>query len=101
MKQLTSSMSQEGNALRISGPLTIGTVSAQLDITEQLATISIIDLAQVEAVDSAAVSLLLAWLRQAQQRSVTISFNNIPDNLLSLARLYGVAEFLPLSPAHS
>lgn len=56
----------------------------------------VIDLAQVESVDSAAVSLLLSWLRRAQRNNVAISFANIPDNLLSLARLYGVAELLPL-----
>jgi phospholipid transport system transporter-binding protein len=59
----------------------------------------VIDLAQVEAVDSAAVSLLLSWLRRAQRDQLAISFANVPDNLLSLARLYGVAELLPLSHA--
>jgi phospholipid transport system transporter-binding protein len=56
----------------------------------------VIDLKQVESVDSAAVSLLLSWLRRAQGKQVALAFANIPDNLLSLARLYGVAEFLPL-----
>ena len=96
MNPAASSISQEGNTLRISGPLTVETVGTQLDITQQLATSSIIDLAQVEAVDSAAVGLLLAWLRQAQRHNVVISFQNVPDNLLSLARLYGVADFLPV-----
>lgn len=56
----------------------------------------VVDLGNVEAVDSAAVSLLLSWLRRAQVNSVAISFSNVPANLLSLARLYGVAELLPL-----
>ena len=61
----------------------------------------VIDLAQVEAGDSAAVSLLLSWLRRAQREQLALSFANVPDNLMSLARLYGVAELLPLrhSPA--
>ena len=56
----------------------------------------VVDLAKVEAVDSAAVSLLLSWLRRAQRDQVAIFFANVPDNLMSLARLYGVAEMLPL-----
>ena len=58
----------------------------------------VIDLAQVEAVDSAAVSLLLSWLRRTQSNKVSIAFANAPENLLSLARLYGVLELLPLHP---
>lgn len=56
----------------------------------------VIDLAQVESVDSAAVSLLLSWMRRAQRNNMTLSFSNVPDNLMSLARLYGVADMLPL-----
>ena len=56
----------------------------------------VVDMSQVEAVDSAAVSLILAWLREAQRSQVTLCFSHVPDNLLSLTRLYGVAELLPL-----
>jgi phospholipid transport system transporter-binding protein len=57
----------------------------------------VIDLAHVEVADSAAVSLLLSWLRRAQRIRVVLSLVNVPDNLLSLAKLYGVAELLPCS----
>lgn len=56
----------------------------------------VIDLSQVKIVDSAAVSLLLSWLREAQQKNIKLCFAHIPENLSSLARLYGVAEMLPL-----
>lgn len=56
----------------------------------------VVDLAQVKTVDSAAVSLLLAWLREAQRSNMTLCYAHIPENLLSLARLYGVADMLPL-----
>jgi len=56
----------------------------------------VINLAQVETVDSAAVSLMLAWLREAQRSSVKLCFADVPENLLSLARLYGVVDMLPL-----
>ena len=39
---------------------------------------------------------MLAWVREAQRNKVKLSFEHIPENLLSLARLYDVAELLPL-----
>jgi len=56
----------------------------------------VVDLAQIEAVDSSAVSLMLAWLRAAQRSNVKLTFVNISDNLFSLAELYGVDETLLL-----
>lgn len=56
----------------------------------------VVDLAQVEAVDSSAVSVLLQWSRQARDNGVQLSFTNLPPNLSSLAKLYDVAEVLPI-----
>jgi phospholipid transport system transporter-binding protein len=84
------------NVLRVSGRLTIDTATALfnkgLPLTEGKELI--IDLAKVEAVDSSAVSLMLSWLRAAQRKQVKLSFVNVPENLQSLANLYGVAESL-------
>ena len=55
-----------------------------------------VDLSKVETVDSAAVSLLLAWVRQAQRHGIALSFTNVPQNLSSLANLYGVVDLLPI-----
>ncbi len=57
----------------------------------------LIDFARLEKVDSSAVSMMLVWLREAQRNQVNLCFINIPDNLLSLAKLYGVAELLSLN----
>ena len=57
------------------------------------------DLAGVDEVDSAAVSLLFAWLRQAGENNVSLVFVNLPANLASLATLYGVLDLIP-QPAH-
>lgn len=94
-------ISREGDRLQVSGRLTMETVTALYDAGLQPngGGVLEIDLGKVEAVDSAAVSLLLSWLRRAQRNNVTLSFANVPDNLLSLANLYGVAELLPLRPA--
>ncbi len=61
----------------------------------------LIDFARLEKVDSSAVSMMLVWLREAQRNKVNLRFVNVPGNLLSLARLYGVAELLPLGTTES
>lgn len=53
-----------------------------------------IDLADVTAVDSAAVATLLAWQRAARLRGTALDFLNLPANLESLVALYGVADLL-------
>ncbi|CAH1385813.1 STAS domain-containing protein [Candidatus Nitrotoga sp. M5] len=89
---------RDGGYVHVSSSLTIETVTTlfknglQSDKKMPL----VVDLAQVETVDSAAVSLLLSWLREAQRNSVELCFTNIPESLLSLARLYGVVDMLPL-----
>jgi phospholipid transport system transporter-binding protein len=54
-----------------------------------------IDMAAVTDVDSAAVSLLLEWQRQAAKRDTALHFINLPENVKSLASLYGVTDLLP------
>ncbi|BBJ23945.1 STAS domain-containing protein [Candidatus Nitrotoga sp. AM1P] len=88
----------DGGRMQVTSHLTIETVTSLfkngLPVSGE--TSLVVDLAKVETVDSAAVSLLLAWLREAQRSSVKLYFAHIPENLLSLARLYGVADMLPL-----
>jgi phospholipid transport system transporter-binding protein len=54
-----------------------------------------VDFSQVDAVDSSAVSMLLGWTRAAQRVKHDLQVRQLPEDLLSLARLYGVAELLP------
>jgi phospholipid transport system transporter-binding protein len=58
-----------------------------------------VDFSQLDKVDSSAVSLMLAWLREAQRNKIKLRFTNVPDNLMSLAKLYGVADLLSLNAA--
>lgn len=85
----------------VSGPLTIATVPALFATGLQHLTSEdmLVDFSGVEAVDSAAVSLLLGWLRAAQRSQHTLSVTGLPDDLLSLAQLYGVTELLPRQSA--
>lgn len=91
------------NCVRVKGRMTIDVVASLTGMDSQAArnTDMVIDLQQVEAVDSAAVSLMLLWLREAQRNQVKLCFAHVPENLLSLARLYGVAELLPLCRANA
>ncbi|CAH1203394.1 Phospholipid transport system transporter-binding protein [Candidatus Nitrotoga sp. BS] len=84
--------------MQVPSRLTIETVTPLFKngLQSDIKTPLVVDLAQVETVDSAAVSLLLAWLREAQRSSVKLCFDHVPENLLSLARLYGVVDMLPL-----
>ena len=88
------------NKFAVSGPLTIDTVRGhrlfpfdQKPKNEPL----VVDMAQVDVVDSAAVSLMLSWLRQAKIQNVDIAFIHVPTNLHSLVDLYGLSEVLPLN----
>ncbi len=89
---------RDGGCVQVPSHLTIETVTSLFKNGLQTSgeTPLVVDLAQVETVDSAAVSLLLAWLREAQSSNVKLCFAHVPENLLSLARLYGVVDMLPL-----
>lgn len=90
-------IAREDGRLVVSGRLTIATVPELFETgLSHLANEDlVVDLSQVEAVDSAAVSMLLGWLRAAQRNQHDLRVTGLPDDLLSLARLYGVAELLP------
>lgn len=90
---------REGERLIVSGQLTMDTIGTLFEEAMQRPEGKnwTIDLAQVEAADSAAVSMLLAWLRNARRHEAELTFVNVPENLRSLAVLYGVADALPLS----
>jgi phospholipid transport system transporter-binding protein len=53
-----------------------------------------IDLGRVTEADSAAISLMLEWRREAARRRFRIRFLNMPQNLQSLMQLYGVSELM-------
>jgi len=92
---------REGERLIVSGSLTLASVAAALDegkaaIGEGVRTV---DLAEVGELDSSALALLLAWLREAKRQNRSLAFANLPQGLTTIARLYGVAELLPAAPA--
>ena len=92
---------RDGDCMKVSGPLTLAHVAAALNEGNQAIGegVSSIDLAEVGELDSSALALLLAWLREAKRRGRDLAFTNLPQGLTTIARLYGVAELLSASPA--
>ncbi len=54
------------------------------------------DLGSITTTDSSCIAVMLAWQRAAQAASGKVQFLNTPDNILSLATLYGVTGLLGL-----
>ncbi len=61
---------------------------------------TVFDLGQVETVDSAAVSVMLAWQRAAAQNGSQLELRNLPDQLKSLTKLYGVCTLVSPADLH-
>ena len=93
---------RDADRVVVSGALTLATVAAALG--EGNAAIAqgarTVDLGEVSELDSSALALLLAWLREAKRRDAALSFTRLPEGLTTIARLYGVAELLPGANAH-
>ena len=62
----------------------------------QAATL-VLDLSSVERTDSAGLALLVAWLRQARHQRKDLRFQNIPAQLLAIAKASGLENILPLA----
>ena len=58
-----------------------------------------LDLAGVEESDSTALSLLLECTRAAKALGFRIAFANLPENLRTLADVYGVLELIAIDAA--
>tara|TARA_B110000238_G_scaffold194933_1_gene233473 strand:- start:343 stop:624 length:282 start_codon:yes stop_codon:yes gene_type:complete len=54
----------------------------------------LIDLKQVGEVDTSLIGLIFEWKKQAKKYKKSVKIKNVPTNLLSLAKLYGVEEFV-------
>jgi phospholipid transport system transporter-binding protein len=55
-----------------------------------------VDFTDVTNVDTSALSLMLEWQRRASISLCVVKFANLPENLISLANLYGVEAFIPV-----
>ena len=53
-----------------------------------------VDLRDVTRADSAGLALLVEWLRESESAGNDIVFVNVPDQLLSIARVCGLEDIL-------
>lgn len=82
------------------GPLTFDTVPQLFQQGRQLfndGAAVVLDLAGVERSDSAGLALLVGWMRLARQQKGSITFGNVPAQLVGLARVGGVEALLGFS----
>jgi phospholipid transport system transporter-binding protein len=87
---------QMDNRWKITGDIEMVNANALLLASNQLtiADNTLIDFAGVTEIDTAAVSLILEWQRRAILENKHLRFVNLPDNLICLTHLYGVADLI-------
>lgn len=89
-------MRVEGGVAQFEGDLILANTTRLLAEAEAAldAGASAFDLSGVGHMDSSALSLLLALKRRTGAAGRALAFHNIPESMLSLAKLYGIAEQL-------
>jgi len=90
---------QGENILVLKGKVTVDNVTtirkAGEDIISKFSMDSVIDLSAVSSAGAVTLSLLLAWLRAARSRNVSLVVINTPDRLFDMARVSGLELVLP------
>jgi phospholipid transport system transporter-binding protein len=87
---------REANLCRLSGDATLETVPDLLEKLRPLVQegVDTLDCAAIKNVDSSALGLILACKREAASRQKNLKVTGLPQSLLSLASLYGIADQL-------
>lgn len=83
----------------ITGGMTLETASSLLvsGVSALSSGDPIFDLSAVSDIDSSGLAVLFGWQRAAQSQGKILRIASPPQNLISLAEVYGVTELLPLS----
>ena len=86
-----------GDCAEVSGPMTLSVATALLAEGEAAiaGNASAFDLAAVTEMDSSCLAVVFGWTRAAKEAGKSLRLLNPPQNLLSLAAVYGVADLLP------
>lgn len=86
-----------GDCAEVSGPMTLSGATVLLAEGEAAiaANASSFDLAAVTEMDSSCLAVVFGWTRAANTAGKPIRLLNLPQNMLSLAAVYGVADLLP------
>lgn len=94
-------LERSGPTLKVTAPmLYAGAVSllaaGRAALTPEIREIDLEAIGDADS-DSSALAVLFAWLRDAKASNAELRIVNAPVGLLSLAKLYGVDDFLPLA----
>ncbi|MBM3368952.1 MAG: STAS domain-containing protein [Betaproteobacteria bacterium] len=89
-------IARDGERMLVSGAVTLDGVAALLEQgrTQILDGARVVDLAGVTELDSSALAMLLAWMRQAKSCNRELALVGFPEGLTAIARLYGVDGLL-------
>ena len=87
-----------GDRIEVTGVMTLAAAAALLAEGSALLTRAevVFDLAGVTEVDSSGLAVVFGWQRAAERLERKVRIVNPPQNLRSLADVYGVGELLPL-----
>ncbi len=90
---------EAGDRLAVEGAMTLPQASALLaaGAGAMAKDPAVIDLAAVSEVDSSAIAVVFAWMREAERQGKRFQIVNPPRDMLSLAAVYGVSDLLPLA----
>jgi phospholipid transport system transporter-binding protein len=92
-----AAISYDNNRIYIKGELNFVSVVDvwinSLPLLDQCVRLSF-DLSQVTAANSAALALLLEWIKYAKHHNKAIQFDHIPAQLLSIATVSGIETML-------
>lgn len=86
-----------GENVEVSGPMTMAGAATLLTEGEAaiVGSASVFDLAAVTEMDSSCLAVVFGWMRAAHAVDKSLRLLNPPQNLLTLAAVYGVADLLP------
>jgi phospholipid transport system transporter-binding protein len=84
------------NQWNLSGDLTIEKIPTIIDLIKKQKTDNktTIDFSKVTSIDTSTISLIFELQRQAKTNQSHFVFKNLPKNLNSLAKLYGVEDLV-------
>ncbi|MCF8178806.1 MAG: STAS domain-containing protein [Sulfuritalea sp.] len=88
---------QSEDRVEVSGPMVISGAKSLLAEGEEVIAANglVFDLTAVTDLDSSCLAVVFGWKRAANSIGKTLSLLNPPENMLSLAAVYGVADLLP------
>lgn len=92
-------ITQQANQWRIAGNVLMDDAQAILSQSAEFEMVGNIeiDFSAVTDVDTVALSLIMEWQRRAAAANSQVTFTHLPANLISLADLYNVTDFISVA----